>query len=83
MEYMIAHYSVREFTTTYVWGNEHAKRLYESAGFVETDVEPCGHAGGLYLPHDHPSGSFIDQCADDGAGYNSSQRIWNPEWSGD
>ena len=38
MEYMIAHYPVREFTTTYVWGNEHAKRLYESVGFVETDV---------------------------------------------
>ncbi len=35
---MIAHYPVREFTTTYVWGNEHAKRLYESVGFVETDV---------------------------------------------
>ena len=38
MECMIAHYPVKEFTTTYVWGNEHAKRLYESVGFVETDV---------------------------------------------
>ena len=38
MEYMIARYPVKEFTTTYVWGNEHARRLYESAGFVETDV---------------------------------------------
>ena len=38
MAYMIARYPVRQFTTTYVWGNEHAKRLYESVGFVETDV---------------------------------------------
>lgn len=38
LAYMISRYTVKEFTTTYVWGNEHAKRLYEKAGFVETDV---------------------------------------------
>ncbi len=36
--YMTAAFGAKEFTTTYVWGNEHAKRLYESVGFVETDV---------------------------------------------
>lgn len=25
-------------TTTYIWGNEHAKHVYEKVGFVETDV---------------------------------------------
>ena len=38
LEYMTAHYGVSTFTTTYCWGNEHAKRLYEKLGFVETDV---------------------------------------------
>ena len=35
---MASHYDVKQFTTTYVWGNEQAKRLYEAVGFVETDV---------------------------------------------
>ena len=32
-------------TTTYVFGNVYAKRMYESVGFVETDVvdEPDCH----------------------------------------
>ena len=38
LAYMAAHYAVKEFTTTYVWGNDIARRLYESVGFVETDV---------------------------------------------
>ncbi len=38
LEYMVARYAVKEFTTTYVWGNDHARRLYEGAGFTETDV---------------------------------------------
>lgn len=25
-------------TTTYIWGNEHAKYIYEKVGFIETDV---------------------------------------------
>lgn len=29
---------LKEFVTTYSWGNEIAKRLYTSVGFVETDV---------------------------------------------
>ena len=35
---MTAHCAVKEFTTTYVWGNDIAGRLYESVGFAETDV---------------------------------------------
>jgi diamine N-acetyltransferase len=31
-------YGARCFTTTYIWGNEQAKRVYEKVGFVETDV---------------------------------------------
>ncbi len=38
LEYMVSNFNVKQFTTTYVWGNEHAKRLYESVGFIETDV---------------------------------------------
>ena len=38
LDYMVAHYAVKEFTTTYVGGNDIARRLYETVGFVETDV---------------------------------------------
>lgn len=31
-------YSMSKMTTTYVWGNEHAKHIYEKVGFAETDV---------------------------------------------
>ena len=38
-------YGVKKMTTTYLWGNEHAKHVYEKVGFVETDVvdEPDCH----------------------------------------
>lgn len=29
---------IKEITTTYIWGNEHAKHIYEKVGFIETDV---------------------------------------------
>ncbi|MBQ6559728.1 MAG: GNAT family N-acetyltransferase [Erysipelotrichaceae bacterium] len=51
LAYMISNYDVKEFTTTYLWGNEHAKRLYEKVGFVETDVideEDCHEVNMLY-----------------------------------
>ena len=35
---MLAHYDVKAFTTTYTWGNEEARKLYEKVGFIETDV---------------------------------------------
>lgn len=31
-------YGMSEMTTTYIYGNEHAKRLYEKIGFSETDI---------------------------------------------
>ena len=31
-------YRMSEMTTTYIWGNEHAKHIYEKVGFTETDV---------------------------------------------
>ncbi len=31
-------FNMTKMTTTYIWGNEQAKRLYEKVGFTETDV---------------------------------------------
>ena len=31
-------YQMSEMTTTYIWGNAHAKHVYEKIGFKETDV---------------------------------------------
>lgn len=43
--FMKAHYNAREITTTYIYGNDQAKHVYEKVGFVETDVvdEPDCH----------------------------------------
>ena len=38
LDHMKSLYRVKEFTTTYCWGNAHAKHIYEKAGFIETDV---------------------------------------------
>ena len=45
IEHMKNCYDAVEMTTTYIYGNEHAKHVYEKAGFVETDVvdEPDCH----------------------------------------
>ena len=45
LAYMKAEHEAEEITTTYIYGNEHAKRMYERVGFVETDVvdEPDCH----------------------------------------
>lgn len=31
-------YDMTKLTTTYIWGNNHAKHLYEKIGFIETDI---------------------------------------------
>ena len=31
-------YGAKRLTTTYIWGNEHAKHVYEKVGFVKTSV---------------------------------------------
>ncbi len=36
--FMSDRYDMSILTTTYLWGNEYAKRLYEKVGFVETDI---------------------------------------------
>ncbi len=38
ISYLICNYSMKTMTTTYIYGNSHAKHLYEKAGFVETDT---------------------------------------------
>ena len=45
IELMRREFSMQVMTTTYIWGNEVAKSLYESIGFTETDVvdEPDCH----------------------------------------
>ena len=43
--YLKTRHDAVEITTTYIYGNEHAKHVYEKVGFVETDVvdEPDCH----------------------------------------
>ena len=45
MAFLKTRYGAEEMTTTYIYGNEQAKRVYEKAGFLETDVvdEPGCH----------------------------------------
>ncbi len=38
ISYLISNYNMKTITTTYIFGNSHAKHLYEKAGFVETDT---------------------------------------------
>ncbi len=38
IDYMKIHYDIKVLTTTYIYGNSHAKHMYEKIGFVETDV---------------------------------------------
>lgn len=38
IQFMKDTYHMSKMTTTYIWGNEHAKHLYEKIGFKETDV---------------------------------------------
>lgn len=38
LDHMVSNFNVKHFTTTYVWGNDIAKKLYETVGFIETDV---------------------------------------------
>ena len=48
---MQAHYGLKAMTTTYIWGNTVAARLYESLGFEQTDVvdEPDCHEVNMVL----------------------------------
>ena len=45
IDYMKTNHGAKEITTTYIFGNDHAKHIYEKVGFVETDVvdEPDCH----------------------------------------
>lgn len=37
IKYMKNSYGLHTMTTTYIFGNSHAKHVYEKAGFIETD----------------------------------------------
>ena len=45
IDYLKVRHDAKEITTTYIFGNDHAKHIYERVGFVETDVvdEPDCH----------------------------------------
>ena len=38
IDYMRTEYSLKEMATTYIWGNDSARKLYEKVGFIETSV---------------------------------------------
>ena len=45
VDYLKVNHDAKEITTTFIYGNDHAKHIYERVGFVETDVvdEPDCH----------------------------------------
>ncbi len=45
IRFMKDKYNAKELTTTYIYGNDHAKHIYEKVGFIETDIvdEPDCH----------------------------------------
>ncbi|MBR5742692.1 MAG: GNAT family N-acetyltransferase [Clostridia bacterium] len=45
LAFMKTRFDAKEITTTYIYGNDHARHVYEKVGFVETDVvdEPDCH----------------------------------------
>ena len=45
VSFLKAHRKAKEITTTYIYGNDQAKHVYEKVGFIETDVvdEPDCH----------------------------------------
>lgn len=45
IRFLKVHHNAKEITTTYIYGNDQAKHVYEKVGFVETDVvdEPDCH----------------------------------------
>lgn len=45
IDYLKTRHDAKEITTTYIYGNDHAKHIYEKVGFTETDVvdEPGCH----------------------------------------
>ena len=38
INYMIKEYKMKIMTTTYTYGNNHAKHIYAKVGFIETDI---------------------------------------------
>ena len=49
--YMKEHYAAKEISTTYLWGNDHARYIYEKVGFIQTDIvneEDCHEVNMLY-----------------------------------
>ncbi|MDO4799943.1 MAG: GNAT family N-acetyltransferase [Bacillota bacterium] len=51
IEFLGKEYSLKKLTTTYVWGNEHARHIYEKLGFIETEIvdeEGCHEVNMFY-----------------------------------
>ena len=51
IKFMEANYNMKVLTTTYIWGNSHAKHIYEKIGFIETDIvnqQDCHEVNMIY-----------------------------------
>ena len=51
IDYLKINYNATTLTTTYIYGNDHAKHIYEKVGFKETDVvdeEDCHEVNMIY-----------------------------------
>lgn len=38
LDFLKREFCAKLVTTTYIWGNAHAKYIYEKIGFIETDI---------------------------------------------
>lgn len=57
IRFMKETFGMSEMTTTYIFGNEHAKHVYEKIGFVETDVvdeDDCHEVNMVYVCRENP-----------------------------
>ena len=51
IKYMNENYQMNTMTTTYTYGNNHAKHIYEKIGFIETDIvnnDKCHEVNMIY-----------------------------------
>ncbi len=51
IDFMKETHNMTKMTTTYIWGNEHAKHIYEKVGFTQADVvdeEDCHEVNMVY-----------------------------------
>ncbi len=57
ISFMHLKYGLHTMTTTYIWGNEQARHVYEKVGFTETDIidEPNCHEVNMAYSWSNPT----------------------------